>query len=83
MKKFLVVARTSPLSTPISFLVATILAAGFWFTTARGVAGEPGCAVCHKRTTTLTFPCNSLEYRRHLDHGDPNGACGVTPTENP
>ena len=33
------------------------------------------CTVCHKHTTTLTLPCNSIEYRRHLDHGDSAGVC--------
>ena len=33
------------------------------------------CTVCHKRTTTITVPCNSLEHRRHLDHGDTEGPC--------
>ena len=33
------------------------------------------CIVCHKHTTTLTLPCNSMEYRRHLDHGDTLGPC--------
>jgi hypothetical protein len=33
------------------------------------------CTVCHKHTTTITLPCNSMEYRRHLDHGDSVGAC--------
>jgi hypothetical protein len=33
------------------------------------------CSVCHKQTTTITVPCNSLEYRTHLDHGDTPGAC--------
>jgi hypothetical protein len=33
------------------------------------------CTVCHKHTTTITLPCGSLELRRHLDHGDPPGAC--------
>ena len=32
------------------------------------------CMVCHKHNT-LIVPCSSLEYRRHLDHGDPVGAC--------
>ena len=38
-------------------------------------APETAMSVCHKRRTTLTFPCNTAEYRRHLDHGDPLGAC--------
>jgi hypothetical protein len=33
------------------------------------------CQVCHKRTITLVVPCDSMEYRRHLDHGDPPQAC--------
>lgn len=36
---------------------------------------ETQCSVCHKRTSTLIFPCSSLDYRRHLDHGDVPGAC--------
>ena len=35
----------------------------------------PQVQVCHKGKTTLTFPCNVLEYRRHLTHGDTVGAC--------
>ena len=31
--------------------------------------------LCHRRTTTLTFPCNLSAYRRHRDHGDTVGAC--------
>jgi hypothetical protein len=38
-------------------------------------AGPEQCTVCHKHTTTITLPCNSMEYRRHLDHGDSVGAC--------
>ena len=38
----------------------------------------PGtCCVCHRGTTTLSFACSSLELQRHLDHGDPVGACTV------
>jgi hypothetical protein len=33
----------------------------------------------HKRT--LTLDCGSIDYQRHIDHGDTNGAC-VTPTGN-
>ncbi|MDQ6624198.1 MAG: hypothetical protein M3Y86_12045, partial [Verrucomicrobiota bacterium] len=33
--------------------------------------------VCHKGTTTLTFPCNTLAYRAHLAHGDPARACAA------
>ncbi len=37
---------------------------------------EAQCQVCHKHALTLTLPCDSLEYRRHLDHGDTPGVCG-------
>ena len=33
------------------------------------------CTVCHKHTATLSLPCNSLEYQRHLGHGDTQGPC--------
>jgi len=34
------------------------------------------CQVCHKNLVTLTLPCDSTEYFRHLDHGDKQGVCG-------
>jgi hypothetical protein len=34
-----------------------------------------GCVACHKGSLTIDLPCNSMEYRRHLDHGDTIGAC--------
>ena len=61
-------------------VLATVLGGAFWVVTATtALAGPPLCDVCHKRTVTQSYPCNSLEYRRHLDHGDPMGACGATP----
>ena len=41
-----------------------------------GTGGCPpgACCVCHKGTT-LALACNSLEYQRHLDHGDGVGTC--------
>ena len=39
------------------------------------VTGTNQCTVCHKHTATLTLPCNSLEYQRHLGHGDTEGPC--------
>ena len=57
-----------------------LLAGAFWLvTSASSLAGPPLCTVCHKRTQTQQYPCNSLEYARHLDHGDPMGSC-ATPT---
>ena len=41
------------------------------------VCATGDCTVCHKHITTITLPCNSLEYRRHVDHGDTEGPCPV------
>ena len=38
-------------------------------------ASSGECTVCHKHSQTLVLPCNSMEYHRHLDHGDSIGAC--------
>jgi hypothetical protein len=69
----------------ILLCILTIASGAFWFVTAPLAQAQDGtnCQVCHKRSTTLTFPCNSLEHRRHLDHGDTMGACPVTPVQNP
>ncbi len=75
--------RAKPIAASVAFMTAAAtLAVAFWFSTPSGVA-QGSCPVCHKRTQTLTFPCASLDYRRHLDHGDPPQACPVTPTQNP
>ncbi len=60
-------------------VLAAVLAGTFWTASAAFAGGPPMCTVCHKRTQTQQYPCNSLEYARHLDHGDPMGAC-ATPT---
>ncbi len=86
MKKLdAIAARTRSLGTPAGLTLIAILAVAFWFSTglAQDGDGVSTCTVCHKRTQTLSFPCNSLDYRRHLDHGDTMGACAVTPTDNP
>lgn len=64
-------------------MLAATLAATFWFASGPSGQAQAQCTVCHKRTSTLTFACNSLDYRRHLDHGDTMGACSMTPVENP
>jgi len=84
MKKLLsVAAAKSRIPTPVSMIGCALMAVTFWsiFTTA-GIAQDPQCTVCHKRSTTLTFSCADSEYARHLDHGDTMGACGVTPPNN-
>ncbi len=64
-----------------ALVAATVgLAAVFsGLTSPSSVAGTNNCTVCHKRNTTLVLACNSLEYQRHLDHGDPMNACNATP----
>lgn len=70
--------------TSAGLFAVAVLGATFWFvTTPFAFAQDPTCTICHKRTTTLTLACDSLDYRRHIDHGDTMGACAVTPTENP
>lgn len=59
-------------------ITATVLAGASWFASAPSGMGDNSCTVCHKNTTTLTLPCNSLDYRRHKDHGDPDGMCAAT-----
>ena len=67
--------------TPAVVTLALALACAFCLLTAStGTAVSNQCQVCHKRTSTLTLACNSLDYQRHLDHGDPPQACGATPS---
>jgi hypothetical protein len=63
---------------PVGYALVTVFTNGIpsqsqFVLAASGPSGD--CTVCHKRTQTLTLPCNSMEYRRHLDHGDTLGAC--------
>lgn len=61
------------------WMAATAMLAGtFWFTSSPTSFADNACTVCHKNATTLNPPCNSLDYRRHKDHGDPDGACANT-----
>ena len=63
-------------------VIAASLAGVFWFLSGpSGLAGAPPptCFVCHRRTDTVELLCNSLDYQRHLDHGDPMGPCPGTP----
>ncbi len=64
---------------PIGYALVTVFTNGIP-SQSQFVVGPPftECTVCHKHTT-LTLPCNSLEYQRHLGHGDPLGPC-PTPT---
>jgi hypothetical protein len=82
MKKIRNVIRNhNLLSTSAALTLTTVLAATFWFaTTPRVFAAD--CVICHKRAATLTVVCGSPDYDRHIGHGDTNGACNVTPTNN-
>jgi hypothetical protein len=68
-------------SSPFFFASALLGIASWLVTSATGVAGPNLCTVCHKHTLTLVLACNSLEYRRHIDHGDPPNACMGTRTK--
>jgi hypothetical protein len=62
---------------PVFIMLVAASAVTFWFASApKALATD--CMVCHKRTQTLTLTCGSLAWRRHKDHGDPDGACGAT-----
>jgi hypothetical protein len=63
---------------PVGYALVTVFTNGIP-SQSQFVVGEPTataeCTVCHKHTTTLTFPCNSMELQRHLGHGDTEGPC--------
>jgi hypothetical protein len=72
--------RRELLSTSALALIVAILAGVFWFSTTSTARAGSSCTLCHKRTQTITVICGSLDYRRHLDHGDTSGACSATRT---
>jgi hypothetical protein len=75
--------RFSSLSTATGIMLATALAIGFWFATAPKASAGDSVQLCHKHTLTITVENGSLEYRRHIDHGDTIGPCVPTETQNP
>jgi len=84
MKKLVSLGTSAkPVAASLAFMGAATLAVAFWFSTTPSGIAQAQCTVCHKRTQTLQFPCASLDYRRHLDHGDRMGPCDITPTQNP
>ena len=64
-----------PIRTRAIIVTAASLAMTFWFLSNPSAVAGNTCMVCHRRITTLILACNSLEYQRHLDHGDPASAC--------
>ena len=71
------VNRSSAISTSAGLLMTAILAIAFWFVTAPR-ASATDCTLCHKRTLTITVVCGSLDYQRHIGHGDTIGACSAS-----
>ena len=67
--------------TSVGIMLAMASAITFWFATAPKASAGSNVQLCHKNTLTITVEFGSLDYRRHIDHGDTNGAC-VTPTGN-
>jgi hypothetical protein len=69
-----------PVRTPVALFLALASAVSLWFSAApRAIAAPPMmCMVCHKHVVTLSVPCGSAAYHRHIDHGDAAGACGAT-----
>jgi hypothetical protein len=61
---------------PVGYALATVFTNGIP-SQSQFVLAAPtdDCTICHKRTQTLNIGCSSMEYRRHLDHGDTLGAC--------
>ena len=76
-----IINRSSSISTSAGIILATAAAVAFWFATAPKASAGDSVQLCHKHTLTITVENGSLEYRRHIDHGDTIGAC-VTPTGN-
>ena len=70
---------TSASGFPIGYALVTVFTNGIPSQSQFVIVGTPTspteCEICHKHSTTLTLPCNSMELQRHLDHGDTIGAC--------
>jgi N-acetylneuraminic acid mutarotase len=61
---------------PAGYALVTVFTNGIPSQSQFVLAAPSGeCTLCHKHTQTLVLPCNSMEFRRHIDHGDSAGAC--------
>lgn len=76
-----IINRSHATSTLAGVMLAATLAITFWFATAPKASAGDSCTLCHKHTATIVVECGSLDYRRHIDHGDTIGAC-LTPAGN-
>jgi hypothetical protein len=66
------------LSLCCALFTGALAAFAFAFMTAQSGNADNTCVVCHKKTTTLTLGCNSIDYRSHKDHKDPDGPCSAS-----
>lgn len=66
------------LSLCLALLTGGLAAFALAFLAANSGQADNTCIVCHKKTTTLTLGCNSIDYRSHKDHKDPDGACSAS-----
>ncbi|HEY4283697.1 MAG TPA: hypothetical protein VGM62_11595 [Chthoniobacterales bacterium] len=62
---------------PIVFALIIASVVSLWFATARP-AQAAVVQICHKRVETISVIFGGLDYRRHKDHGDTDGPCGMT-----
>ncbi len=69
--------RSRPVATLSALLAAAALASAFWFATSPR-ASATDCTLCHKRVLTITVVCGSMDYQRHIDHGDTIGPCAAS-----
>lgn len=87
MKKIIATGKQkNALTLSLGLSLGGSLALAFWFATSPNALGQDGngmCPLCHKGSQNLSIPCGTLEYRRHVDHGDRIGGCDVTPVSNP
>ena len=69
--------RHNVVRVPIVFALIVASVVSLWFATARQ-AEAATVPICHKRTETIMVVFGGLDYRRHKDHGDTDGACAST-----
>jgi hypothetical protein len=63
--------------TPLALFLVVASTVTFWFATAPE-ARATTVQLCHKKTQTISVIFGSLTWRRHKDHGDPDGPCSTT-----
>ena len=66
----------------VGIMLAIASAITFWFATAPKASAGNTVTLCHKLTTDIAVEFGSIDYRRHIDHGDTQGSCNPTGTQN-